>query len=285
VLQWGVFHLGWDGAAFSLDFRSNSSPDVLMLRLAPDGSEVLAPTQVGSIATIERNSSSFHTDADTGTTWLASDAQDGVWLSGHLRDGSPLPGMEAEEYMLVRGQGVPPTWVSQFSALSSDGESALVGWSTNSEMTVYLQPVAGAQELGNAFVLVDSPTNTAQGPALARKQMLRLDDGWWLGGAYYHLGSTNQSDAGIVSFWLGETASGAMELTGRDVLVGFPPCWPGCENEFSFDIRYFASLRYENEIWFGFQDKTNGAIEPYRIVRVGSSCRYPTNFEITNPDI
>src|SRR3990172_8161763 len=105
-MSWYPVHAAWDGGeAFIFDFRANAAADVLMLRLAPDGSEVLGPTEVGAITSIEDDASSFHTDPDTGTTWLATSYPDGVWLSGHERDGSPLPGPEPEGSVVIEAQG------------------------------------------------------------------------------------------------------------------------------------------------------------------------------------
>lgn len=275
ILDWHPFHVGWDGEAFVFDFVTNSVSDVLMLRLAPNGSEVLPPTEVGSITSIEDYASSFHTDPDTGTTWLATSHADGVWLSGHQRDGSPLPGTEPDGAVVIAAQGGPTMGTpSRHLAAASDGQSVLLSWSSNARATAYLQRAEGGNAVGDAVVLLDSSETI--GPWLGPKQLRRLDDGWWMSGA---VASSDPAELGTQSFWFPGTSG--QDVVSRTMLLGGPPCWPGCDN-FSFDIRYFASLRYQDEIWFGFKDLTSfsGPIEPYRIVRVGRSCRYQTHYEI-----
>jgi hypothetical protein len=279
------FHAGFDLEAFSFDFLGAG---VRLLRLGSDGIEVQAPTEVGSIASIEDDSSSFRTDPETGITWLGTDTSDGVWLSGHLRDGSPLPWTGPEQGRHVMPQGVSPISLrAQNTALAADGERALVAWGTNTLSTTYVQVIDQGEETGNALVLFDNPQGS--GPYLWRKDLARFDQGWWLG-AIISGHDLNPIEMGVHSFWLGDTPSGSVELTGRSALVGWPPCWPACEKDMlqGFNLRYPAALRYQDELWYGFEDGTNTTppiYSAYRIVRVGRSCRYPTLFEIYHPEL
>ena len=292
ILPWSIFdwrplHVGWDGEAFVFDFVGNTSIDVLMLRLAPDGTEVLAPTEVGSILSIEEDRTSIFTDAATGTTWMASSWDEGVWLSGHQRDGTALPGTGADEYVVVDGQGVTPYWPSHDIAITANGPSALLAWGNSAVSTAHLQLVEDGEDVGDTFVLLDTPVGG--GPYLSNKRMARLDDGWWLAGLYGDPNDPDMSAAemGAMSFWFGDTPTGGIELLGRSVVVSWPPCWPECEQQWKngFDLRFLASLRYQDELWLGFQDGTEHTANPvpYRIVRVGRSCAYPTIFEIYHP--
>ncbi len=168
--------------------------------------------------------------------------------------------------------------------MGSDGDRALLAWSGNSRLTAYLQLVEAGEEMHEAFVLFDSPESL--GPWLGPKHLVRIDDGWWMSGA---VASWETSELGIQSFWFADAASGGMTLSARTMLLGGPPCWPGCDDDwpFGFDIRHLAALRWQDELWFGFQDlteHTNNPV-PYRIVRVGRSCRYPTLFEIYHPEL
>ena len=289
-VTWHPFHAAWDGAAFLFEFFGTQG-EVLAVRLAPDGSEMGAPTVVGAITTFWDDQSSFRTDPATGITWLASEMDDGgVWLTGHQRDGSALSWLGPEGWTLVEPQGVAPMeYGSQNPALAVDGERALVAWGTNDRSTTHAQMLNQGEETGDSLLLFDNIQGT--GPFVRNKQLERFDGGWWLGASvtdFYH--DMPVSAWGIQSFWLGDTPEGSVELTGRSALVGWPPCWPGCDKDMlrGFNLRYPASLSYQDEIWYGFWDGTNTTLDidsAYRIVRVGRSCRYPTLFEIYHPEL
>jgi hypothetical protein len=213
----------------------------------------------------------FQTDPETGISWLVSSAPGGIWLSGHLRDGTPLPGTEAEGGVLILPQGVPVGSATVYwPALAPEGEEAMVAWHGYDE--TMLQRIVAGSAVSDAIVLADHAGSLA-----TKKALMRVGAEWWMG-------LLNPSTPGIESVWLSDT-----EMLSREVLVAHSDCRPSCElgQDYLLDVRSFYAVRWQDELWLGFWDLSDAwtgeghpvGVSPYRVVRVEPGCRYPKMWE------
>ncbi len=256
--------LGWDGEAFAVHAVMQGEPKLRLIRLAPDGSVVTPDTEVGTFTSTGEIRSAFHTDPETGTSWVLSSYKPGVLLTGHLRDGSPIPGIGPTGSEVITANGLPLDSVaSGWPAIASDGTRALAAWQWYGTIyKTYLQLVDSGSETGDGLAIHDDPCCSS------RKALARSEDGWWL--------AVMRPD-GVTEYRLSDT-----EVVATSPLVTWPGCEPGCGTE--FDLRTFSTVRWQDELWFGFWDFTAKGfgylIRPYRIVRIQEGCSYRTMHEI-----
>ena len=161
-----LFHVGWDGEAFAVHAISQTSADVRLVRLSPEGNVVTPETAVGKITSIFQDESDIRTDPDTGTTWWVSWITGGVWLSGHLRDGTPLPGTEAGGGVLIVPQGFEPgVTPGSYPAIAAHGERNLIGWYDHSGLGQnVIQHVDVTDVFGNAITLPEKSDSDTLAP-------------------------------------------------------------------------------------------------------------------------
>ena len=279
ILDAEIFHVGFDGEAFAVHAVRGSS--VWLVRLGADGTEVTPPTEVGSIASIWEDSAAFHTDAETGRTWMATGLSGGLWLSGHERDGTLLEGTEANGGVLITAQGQPPTGeAGGVPGLATKGTEAVLAWQSffNPGGDTRVQRAHGSTPIGDALLMVDPPTATD-------KVMTWWQDAWWMG--------TLRPSTGIDQYRIDTASDGTLTSFARSPLVTFSECSPTCtgtQHDLLF-VSTFAAVRFEDELWFGFRDSTAAftrdehpvSRDPYRIVRVADRCTYHTMHELDEP--
>jgi hypothetical protein len=279
VAPWSVavaraFHLGWDGEAFALHAASQTTLDVSFVRYDRYGVPLGPPIDVGRVGSIYPGDSYFWTDPESGTTWLASPGNDGVLLSGHLRDGTALPGTEATGSVLIQAQG-GVTAAGEQPAIGTDGERALLGWfdTMGPEGQTDLQPLQHTTRIGDALRL----PNTSWLTWPAARVITRWQGNWWTGEVVAADGVRQSlvSDSALLSQAL-------LVINERCT-----DCLPG-QGE-NLDARALGFATWEDELWFGFWDLSDSFIPselhpvatmPYRIVRVKPGCSYITSFAI-----
>lgn len=263
-----LIHVGWDGEAFAVHALSQSSSWMRLVRLAPDGTVVTPAVEFGTVTSVWEGYFAAETDPQSGTSWLVSSASGGLWLSGHLRDGQPLPGTEAQGGALVAGQGLEPGGSGHYPAIGLDSEEALLAWRDHGSSTTRLQGIDGASAVGDGLAIADE---YATWPS-ADGAVLRSGDQWWMG--------LLTKAVGIESLYVEGS-----ELVDRTDLVPHQMCGSSClpgQDDF-MDARSLSAKRHGDELWFGFWDLTDFATDehpdriwPYRVVRVAEGCVYPT---------
>ena len=270
VSPWSVFEaipidVGWDGEAFAVHAKRNGETTVLLVRLAPDGT-VLTPEMVaGAITSFESDRSVFVTDAESGKSWMANHRSAGTWLSGHERDGTPFAGTEQDGGVMLA------FYEGGLLGLASAGERALLAGSAPSDTR--MQPLVGTALAGELVVLPHDESFYG-----TRKALATDGTGWWMG--------LLEVDTGIHSYRLG--ANG--QVVSKGPLVTYTTCSESCvgPEHNLLNVYLFATARYQDELWFGFEDDTDDYTSserrsPYRIVKVKEGCRYPTVYELNNP--
>ena len=273
-----AFHVGWDGETFAVHALDLGSPGLRLARFSPDGALVQDRTVAGRVRSLEESYSAFHTDAETGRSWLATQGDVGPWLSAHERDGALLPGMEAQGGVVVEPQQVDLGAFYFCVGVASRGGEAMLAWydgaSTYSETR--LQRVRDAQPEGAALV-IDGDEDTGN-----KKALTQSGGRWWMG--------MLKSGAGVESYWLSDT-----EQLSREPLVPLRRCSPTCGGVHHdlFDIRNLSAFSRQDEVWFGFWDYSDQfnvsdehptASSPYRIVLVKEGCWYRTHWEKKYPE-
>jgi hypothetical protein len=280
--EYAVFHVGWDGEAFAVHAVSQSTPEVRLLRLLPDGTELGSVDYVGTITNIFYGESTAATDPVSGTTWFASNGDEGLWLSGHHRDGSLLEGTEAQGGFGLEGQGVAtPAGFSVLPGLGTAGTRAVVGWIAYGHYPdeVRVQLLEGAATIADAVLRFYETWHPAD------RVIAHHDGGWWMG--------QRSGSQGILSCWLDEHGGDAMQPS---TLVPFESCTvqtcaPGQPQ--GFDARAFSAAGYQDEVWLGFWDLSDQslplaqyptALSPYRLLRVKPGCVYQPNYVLAKAE-
>ena len=262
-------HVGWDGEAFAAHAIAQQSADLRLVRLAPDGSVLTPETYVGKIFSIWSNDISLRTDPLTGTTWMVSIYKPSVWLTGHLRDGTPLPGTEQNGGVAL---SEPCSATGLYVGIAPHGDSALVAWMDDTGLwrKTCVQSVASATPSAAGFTIDEGDI-----PAGQKKVLARDSDSWWMG--------INQPGVGIESMRLSDT-----ELLSRTPLVKYITCPDDCQ---LMKVEYLSAARWQQQLWFGFWDlsddftKTGHPVstDPYRIVRVKEGCSYLSAYDLSYP--
>jgi hypothetical protein len=268
-----VIHVGWDGEAFAVHAVDQLSPWYVVTRLDWNGkivSEVLPPTQIGTMGDISPGSTEMTTDPETGITWVGTTSHPGVWMSGHYRDGKLLPGvgpMGGGAVGYPGGDG----YASQM-ALAAFGKTAFVAWT---EYQAYAPAYAvGTDEsflsTDPSFSLLPDPKDATK--TLDEKTVARYGAGWALiAKDLWHTDLFLLNDDGSQS---------------RRRLVTYREDEDCLKNVCSgLDLRVFSSVAYGDELWFGFWDQSDALIDgharnSYRIVRVKDGCTYKSMFDI-----
>lgn len=278
VIEAAMFHVGFDGEAFAV--HATDGPQVRLVRLAPDGTVVTPETGVGLITSLL--SSAFHTDGETGTTWLATPGEGGLWLSGHYRNGTPLAGTEADGGVVVSAQGPLTSFGETCPGIGWHGAELLLGWRTQAypRGDTRLQRVTNTTPVGDALVIVDEPTGFD-------KVITWWQDAWWM--------AMVRPEIGIEAFRMSSadgSPEGPLEITKASPLVVANRCPPTCHHD-RIPVPSLSVRQWQGELWFGFWDYTDCFSEsgppekpascPYRIVRVKDGCCYLTEFERNNP--
>lgn len=271
------FFIGWDGEAFVLDSLVHGTDGhIRTLRLAWDGASLMplgSPVEVGRISDVSEITSESMTDAVTGITWHASARLEGAWLSGHLRDGSPLPNSGPEQVLDLDSHG--ETFDSTSVALGVSGHEALVGWHSFSPGLLELVPTLDLAPAGDPLRFED---NSPYWQLSTRKSIARFNDAWWM------VASTGRTLETIVM--------DGDAVKDRFTLSTYSVCEPKCFPHSPIDVRRFALASSGDVLWFGFWDLTQCNNDhsvhpdprcPYRVVRVKNGCVYPALYDVPDP--
>jgi hypothetical protein len=268
-------HVGWDGEAFAVHAKTQGQADLRLVRLAADGTVVTPETQVGTVTSTFtwEESADYQTDAQSGTSWMATSIDGGLWLSGHHRDGTLLPGTEAQGGVLVTAEGTVPTdFPGRWPAAASTGNHALLAWRAAGRDETLAQHVVGTTASGNALVIPNEESSFVP----LRRALVHHQDGWRM--------FVVDSDVGIESLLLSDA-----EVHSRDVLVPHESCYFSCPpgKKWDLDVRILSAVSWQDELWFGFRDLSDcfsvdwhpDGVCPYRIVRVRDQCVYATAYD------
>jgi hypothetical protein len=272
-----LWEVAWDGEAFAVHVASFSDSSMQLIRLTPDGTLLSGPTLAGS-SYIQPGTYSVETDSASGRTVFASEGAPGVWLSGHERDGTPLFPSDPNLGAGIEAVGVP-NGGSSFVAAAADGNEVLLAWQ-NVNYDNYIQSVSGLQPDGPALV-ISKEESDSQGGFRARA-LSRTATGWTMAVRAY---------ADVDAF---EIENGAL-APRRTLIRVAAPCVKtmSCQSWFSgLDARYLDLVRYQDELWLGFLDNSDGYTNPethpvqllaYRIVDARAPCLFDSLYDEHHP--
>jgi hypothetical protein len=266
--------VGWDGEAFAVHgFGDNNVQFVT--RIAPDGSVLLPPTAFG-ISYGYPDEVRYVTDPTSGVSFAVSGLlAPKPRLTGHQRDGTPLPDPTKIQYVKVVPQGVAADagWEGGTTrptiALAPGG--AAVVWSSGGggpmPITTFIQPFDTALATGaNAIGIPGEPLPPpASAGMYDGNEWLTAQSttgsGWWVAG-------TNTED--INEFIVDSTGKST-----RRKLVTYSSA-----TALAFGVSNFESAKYGDELWLGFLDFSSQKEQPYRIIRAKPGCTYQSMYDL-----
>jgi hypothetical protein len=261
--------VGWDGEAFALHGFWAAEPGYLLTRMRLDESgpvTVLAPKRVGTIGSIYEEFFHVVTDADSGITRAVNSRDDGVWLTGHHRDGTALAGTEADGGVPITTSGIESRGQSYWLGIGQRGDDAMLAWLATRDYEASFQHVQHATAKGSGFALEDRA---------AAKTLAWWRDAWWMAADENHR---------IAAYRLGNT-----HVLGRAALVTYSPCNGGCDFDVGLHVSRLMNVVWDDELWFGYWDFSNDfnvsdshpeRSNPYRIVLVKDGCVYPSVYDV-----
>lgn len=265
-------HVGWDGDAFAVHAWGDTGLEVS--RVNESGDVLLSPTVFG-VADGFQPDVRMSTDPVNGASFAISGQFKPVpWITGHLRNGSPIPGTEADGGKPVPYQAATlgaAVGVS-FHAVRAIAGGALAAWSVGTTQTdgnVLVQALD--TNLNPTADLVFVPPTIHEGFAETKDWLTiqQQPDGWWIGAEGGLFLESVRLDASGISV---ESIS-SYELARTNVAP--------------LDYRQLASASYgDAELWLGFSDLTAGdswgkPYSPYRIVRVRPGCVYASLWDLS----
>lgn len=264
--------IGWDGEAFAVHAFGEGNVQYVT-RIQPDGTVLLPPTAFGKAAGYI-SEIRYATDPESGTTVAVSGfLADFPWLTGHLRNGTPLPdpakiqGVQLQPQNWQGGAG----WGGALTrpAIVAVPGGAAVAWSSTAGLPVstFIQEI-NSSLAPNADVISISGEPLPP-PALPDfydgNEWLtvqpRSGGGWWV--------------AGTNSIAINEFVVDGSGNSTRRPLVTFSraPQW-------GFAVTDFESARWNDELWLAFQDRSSSVVQPFRVIRVHPECTYASMYDL-----
>jgi hypothetical protein len=265
--------VGWDGEAFAVHgFGDNNVQFVT--RVAPDGTVLLPPTAFG-ISYGYPDEVRYVTDPASGVSFAVSGLlAPKPRLTGHQRDGTPLPDPAKIQYVKVVPQGVAADagWeggTTRPTITLAPGGAAVV-WSSGTgvvPITTFIQPydtslATSADGIGIPGQPLPPPGNPAMYDGNDELTAQSLNGGdWWVAG-------TNRMS--INEFMVDATG----KSTRRELVTNSSWATTG------FGVSNFESAKYGDELWLGFLDFSSQKEQPYRIIRAKPGCTYQSMYDL-----
>jgi hypothetical protein len=267
--------VGWDGEAFAVHGFADDGT-VYVTRIAEDGTVLLQPQAFG-IATGYAFESRFSTDAASGVTY---GLMGGKTLVAHHRDGTPVP--DPPQVVPTPVQSSPGgQWTTMSGsctgagcalvALSSGVATAFSGDSPDGQNTlIQTLDQTLAADADTIFVPGELVPNPLDAKIYDWNRELAIQPsagGWWLAG--------NPSSIDEYVVQAGQLASRRTAVSYSDEAASHAAS--------ALNFRHFESVKWNDEIWLGFQDTSNqdaNAEQPFRIIRVKPGCTYQSMTDI-----
>ena len=272
-------HVAWDGEAFTIFSHNVGQGTLRVVRLSVDGTLLTGPIETGSVTTVQEGRIDFHTDPETGITWVASAMNNAVWLTGIHRDGSLIDGIDP----ILGGVAIEPNGTPASTAPAADvnvtanGDTALVSWWGVSHGMKQLVEVTAGVATSPTVAHFDEP-----GTKSVTHVTLPHGDGWWVGD------HVNLEGLNTLSF-------DGDAITDTGLLVDHDPCEPNVTclspNQYPyFDAFHFQAEGRDDDRWLGYHDKSDCFDAPghepscpFRILEIVDGCSYPTVHDLQNP--
>jgi hypothetical protein len=252
-----VVGVGWDGQAFAAHFFESGVLKVA--RVSKEGDVLLAPTAFGQ-AGGPFDWLRMATDAESGVS-VSLSTSGGIWVTGHQRDGTPLPDPTKVGGTLVQPQGEPEGagWVnaSDHADLGVYGGGFLLVWSANwASVSTVVQPLgADLQTTANAIPIPGTGLAPDFYEAYEASAIWGTAAEFWLYGFNKYVGLKEIHVVG------GQAQKRVM--MAHDPGIGQ-----------NFDGREPSVVTWKGERWLGYVDEVSATI-PLRIVRARDDCTYP----------
>lgn len=275
--QLSLWELAWDGEAFAAHFSAADESGIRLVRLAPGGT-VLSGPEVAGFVSVLPDAFGVATDSSTGRTAFVTQSNPGLFLSGHERDGTPLFPSETYLGKNILAKGGENGGASAWPTVAVDADDILLAWAEGTD-TNHVQRLRALEPAAGAITL--SPPEGG----LRQRALLHVDDGWWMFGRVY---------AHVDAF---EVRNDTLENQRVLVSHSFESCWrnKSCPAHFSgMDARKLHAVRWQDKVWFGFYDLSDGYISAdpshrdpliaYRIVNARSTCPYRSLYDEHHPD-
>ncbi|MBK9266778.1 MAG: hypothetical protein IPM54_44220 [Polyangiaceae bacterium] len=273
--EYSLVGVGWDGEAFAVHAWKQNVQYVT--RIQPDGTVLLPPTAFGKaygyVSEIR-----YATDTVSGVTVAVSGfSANFPWLTGHLRDGTPVPDPAKIQGIQLEPQnwlGVDGGWAGGTTrpAIAAIAGGAGVAWSSGSALspiTTFVQGLGASLETTANAIGFPGEAIPSPGPGQPKQYtgmnwltvQQRAGGGWWVAG--------NDSNAIIEHI-----ADGPGNLQRR-ALVTFSkaPQW-------GFAVTDFESTHGNDELWLAFMDRSSSEEVPFRVIRAHPACTYSSMYDL-----
>ncbi|GMU39025.1 MAG: hypothetical protein HS104_16945 [Polyangiaceae bacterium] len=242
----------WDGESFAL--HGYGTPPQFSLKLARvnDAGEVVLPfTQYGIASNVPPPVFSHRTSTnpESGRSYSA-DASGSAFLSGHLRDGTPLPKTGGGN-KVVKASG-QSTEVANMAVVSADSDGAWLMWQQN---------IDAAGTLGLVVQRVDLNGDATGDAGIIPIFPVDAEDGIWRWAILSHGASATIIAASDRSFY-------RFEYDGKK--VSSPVLFVGPGEPYSFDPRDIEVIQAHGDLWVSYLSGFD-----LRLLKVKSGCHYP----------
>lgn len=242
----------WDGEAFAMHvYGAPPTFGVFVARVDDSGDVVLPLKEYGIASNVPPTIFSHRTStsAESGRSYSA-DASGSAFLSGHLRDGTRLPGTESGA-KIVKANG-QSTEVANSAVVSADAAGAWLMWQQNIDAAGTWGLVAQRVDLdgdaiGSAGIIPIFPFDP--------------EDGIWRWGILSHGDSATIIAASDRSFY-------RFDYDGKKVSAPLRFVGPG--DPYTFDPRDIEVIQAHGDIWVSYSSGVD-----VRVLKVKDGCHYP----------
>ena len=259
-----IVDIAWDGEAFAVHGKQGGT--LLVARYSETGAQLTELQPVAPAVTGLADHFDFATDPASGRTWMAGTSAPGVFMTGYIRDLSPIAAVaEGTPVHISSGEaiakGVSP-------ALAVGPQGLAVGYSQYRDGTYLLELTEELEVQEVSFLPVK---DVDHGLYNFSELALVWLGGWWLAGANFE---------GIQLY---ELTPDGLQDRGSVVVHREAQCYPGnCTTDVYPSLRPkgVSLLRWREQLWLGFRDSSeaeNGGVPspyPYRVVKVAAGCQY-----------
>lgn len=247
--------LGFDGEAFVVHATSGST--LLLARVSPTASVVLPFTPYGRTPSSAANEAGHRTVtvSGSGRTYVF-DAAGGNALSGHLREGEPLPGTESAP-KTISAVGLATRSSASLPVLGANADGVWVAWQQHSLVATvpFENVVQRLDEDGNpmkgAFLVPFFPDPDVE-DGVTVGALLPLPDG--------HVSIVAWSPTRIYELEYDGATLGPPRVIVEDTAGSMR------------DLREMALLSYQGERWLSYEQQGASAV---RLLELSNDCTYP----------
>jgi len=267
----GIVGVGWDGEAFAVHGFGDGNVQYVT-RIKTDGTVLLPPTAFGQTFGYAEEVR-YVTDPLSGVSYAVSGRGAGdPWLTGHLRDGTPIPDPTKIQGVKLLVQNPGNDWAGgvRRPSIGFAAGTAAVAWSANPGSTL---PITTFVQLIDSTLSPSADAIGIAGDPLPPPASGNLyDSNEWL--TIQPLQGGGSWIAGTNTLAMNEFVVDPAGVSVRRELVSYSNALT------KFYVSNFESTQYGDELWLAFLDQTGPKTQPFRVVRVKPECTYESMFDL-----